>query len=45
VPLAVLGTLVGLTLFTIMAMDYPFTGSLCVEPDEFRSVLTALLTQ
>jgi FAD/FMN-containing dehydrogenase len=45
VPLAILGTLVGLTLFTIMAMDYPFTGSLCVEPDEFRSVLATLLTQ
>jgi len=40
---SMLAALIGLTLFTIMAMDYPFTGSVSIPPDKFRIVLHTLL--
>ncbi len=40
---SMLAALIALTLFTIMAMDYPFTGSVSIKPDVFHSVLRTLL--
>jgi hypothetical protein len=36
-------TVISLTLFTIMAFDYPFTGDISIKPDVFRTVLVSLL--
>ncbi len=36
---SMLSTLVALSLFTIMTLDFPFTGSVTVSPDTFRTVL------
>ena len=35
-----LATLVGLIIFTIAAMDYPFTGSISISSDVFKPVLS-----
>ena len=40
---SMLATLIALTLFTIMAFDYPFTGDISIKPDVFRTVLSTLL--
>lgn len=37
-----LSFLIGLVLFLIMALDYPFRGSISVEPEAFRSLLETL---
>lgn len=34
-----LSFLIGLVLFLVIAMDYPFRGSISVEPDAFRALL------
>ena len=34
-----LSFLIGLVLFLIMALDYPFRGSIAVEPEAFRALL------
>ena len=36
---SMLSTLVALSLFTIMTLDFPFTGSVTISPDTFRTVL------
>jgi hypothetical protein len=36
---SMLSTLVALSLFTIMTLDFPFTGSVSISPDIFRAVL------
>jgi hypothetical protein len=40
---SMLAALIALTLFTIMALDYPFTGDISIKPDTFRIVLSTLL--
>lgn len=40
---SMLAALIGLTLFTIMSLDFPFTGDICIKPDVFRTVLVTLL--
>lgn len=40
---SLMAALIALTLFTIMAMDFPFTGSISISPHVFRSVLGTLL--
>jgi hypothetical protein len=41
---SMLAALIGLTLFTIMSLDYPFTGDISIKPDVFRNVLVTLLS-
>ena len=36
---SMLSTLVALSLFTIMTLDFPFTGSVTISPEIFRTVL------
>lgn len=40
---SLLATLIGLTLFTIMSLDYPFSGDVSIKPDVFRTELSTLL--
>ena len=40
---SMLAALIALTLFTIMSMDYPFTGSVSISPAVFKTVLKTLL--
>jgi hypothetical protein len=39
---SMLAALIALTLFTIMSMDYPFTGSVSISPAVFKLVLRSL---
>jgi hypothetical protein len=41
---ALLATMVSMILCTIMLFDYPFTGSVCIKPDAFVTVLDNLAT-
>ena len=41
---SLLATLISLILFTIMSLDYPFTGSVSISPDVFRIILQSLLS-
>lgn len=36
---ACLAAMIGLTIFTIIALDYPFTGSFSVQPDDFIRIM------
>ena len=40
---SLLATLIGLTLFTIISLDYPFTGDVSIKPDVFKTELSTLL--
>jgi Protein of unknown function (DUF4239) len=42
---SMLATLIGLTLFTIMSLDYPFTGDISIKSDVFKTVLSTLLSK
>jgi len=41
---ASLAAMIAFALFTIIALDYPFTGTFSIEPDVFKNMLPALLT-
>ena len=41
---SLLAALIGLTLFTIMSLDFPFTGDISIRPDVFRTVLSTLFS-
>jgi len=41
---ASLAAMIAFALFTIIALDYPFTGTFSIEPDVFTNMLPALLT-
>lgn len=38
-----LAAMIGMIIFTILAMDYPFTGTISIKPDVFSTVLTSLM--
>jgi Protein of unknown function (DUF4239) len=40
---SLLAALIGLALFTIMSLDFPFTGAVSIKPEVFQTVLAALL--
>ena len=40
---SMLAAMIALALFTIMALDYPFSGDISIKPDVFRMVLSTLL--
>jgi hypothetical protein len=42
---SMLATLIGLTLFTIMSLDYPFTGDISIKPDVFKTELSTLMSR
>jgi hypothetical protein len=40
---SLLATLIAIILFTVMAMDYPFTGDISITPDVFTNMLSTLM--
>ena len=40
---SLLAAMIAISLFTVMAMDYPFTGDICIKPDVFISMLSSLM--
>jgi hypothetical protein len=40
-----LAMMIALALFTIIALDYPFVGEFCIDPDSFVKILPALLNK
>lgn len=41
---SLLAAMIAITLFTVMAMDYPFTGDISIQPDVFTNMLSSLLS-
>jgi len=39
-----LAAMIAFALFTIIALDYPFTGTFIIEPDVFKNMLPALIS-
>ncbi len=39
-----LAAMIALTLFTIIALDYPFTGNVSIKPEVFTSMLSSLMS-
>jgi hypothetical protein len=39
-----LSAMIALTLFTITALDYPFTGNISINPEVFTSMLSSLIS-
>jgi hypothetical protein len=39
-----LAAMIAFSLFTIIALDYPFTGTFSIEPDVFINMLPALIS-
>jgi hypothetical protein len=37
-----LSLMIGLVLFLVMALDFPYRGSISVEPEAFRALLDGL---
>lgn len=42
IMVSLLAALIGLILFTIMVLEYPFSGEVCVTPDAFKVILRNL---
>jgi hypothetical protein len=41
---SLLAAMIALTLFTIIALDYPFTGNISIKPEVFTSMLSSLMS-
>ncbi len=41
---SLLAAMIAITLFTVIAMDYPFTGNISIRPDVFTNMLSSLLS-
>jgi len=41
---SLLAAMIAISLFTVMAMDYPFTGDISIKPDVFISMLSSLMS-
>ena len=44
IMVSLLATLIAITLFTVIAMDYPFTGDIGITPDVFKNILSTLMS-
>lgn len=44
IMVSLLAALIAITLFTVIAMDYPFTGDISITPDVFKNILSSLMT-
>jgi hypothetical protein len=40
---SLLSAMIALTFFTIIALDYPFTGNISIKPEVFTSMLSSLM--
>lgn len=43
IMVSLLAAIIAITLFTIIAMDYPFTGDISIKPDIFINTLSSLM--
>jgi hypothetical protein len=43
IMVSLLAALIAITLFTVIAMDYPFTGDISISPDVFTNMLSTLM--
>jgi hypothetical protein len=43
VMVSLLAALIAITLFTVIAMDYPFTGDISITPEVFKNMLSSLM--
>ena len=43
IMVALLAAMIAITLFTVIAMDYPFTGDISITPDVFINMLSSLM--
>lgn len=41
---SLLAAMIAITLFTVIAMDYPFTGNISIKPDVFSAMLSSLMS-
>jgi hypothetical protein len=41
---SLLAAMIAITLFTVIAMDYPFTGNVSIKPDVFTNMISSLLS-
>jgi hypothetical protein len=44
IMVALLAAMIAITLFTVIAMDYPFTGGIGITPDVFINMLSSLMS-
>jgi Protein of unknown function (DUF4239) len=43
IMVSLLASMIAITLFTVIAMDYPFTGDISITPDVFINILLSLM--
>jgi hypothetical protein len=43
IMVSLLAAMIAITLFTVIAMDYPFTGNISITPDVFINMLSSLM--
>lgn len=43
IMVSLLAAMISITLFTVIAMDYPFTGDISITPDVFTHILSTLM--
>jgi hypothetical protein len=43
IMVSLLAAMIAITLFTVIAMDYPFTGDISITPDVFTNMLSTLM--
>jgi hypothetical protein len=43
IMVSLLATMIAITLFTVISMDYPFTGDISITPDVFINMLSSLM--
>jgi hypothetical protein len=43
IMVSLLAAMISITLFTVIAMDYPFTGDISIKPDVFINILSSLM--
>lgn len=44
IMVSLLAAMIAITLFTVIAMDYPFTGNISITPDVFIKMLSSLMS-
>ena len=44
IMVSLLATMIAIILFTVISMDYPFTGDISITPDVFTNILSSLMS-
>jgi hypothetical protein len=44
IMVSLLAVMIAIILFTVIAMDYPFTGDIGIKPDVFKNILSTLMS-